>query len=146
MVSGHQDVVRLDVAMNDALAVRVSQCVHDIAQDAHDLIDRQLVMTSQSRPEGLPRDIRHRVVQQPSLGARRQKRYDVRVLESRRELDFALEPFGTQSRCKFGRENLDDDLSIKCQFMNQEDARHPSATQLPLDAERLAEDALQPIL
>jgi hypothetical protein len=30
--------------------------------------------------------------------------------------------------------------------MNQKDARHPTATQFPLDAERVAKDALQPFL
>src|SRR5688572_376079 len=114
MVSGHQDVIRLDVAVDDSLTMRVSQCIDDVAKDAHHLIDRQFVVTSQSCPKGLARDERHRVMQQPSFGTSREDWYDVRMLQPRRQLDLALEPLGAQARRKFRGEDLDDDLSIEC--------------------------------
>src|SRR5437762_1169768 len=42
--AGQEDVFRLDVAMDDAVCVRVGQCVADFERDAHRLLERQALL------------------------------------------------------------------------------------------------------
>src|SRR5687768_11253897 len=70
----------------------------------------------------------------------------MRVLESRRQLDLALEPLGAQPGRKVRRQHLDHDLSIDCHLVSEKDARHSAATELAFDAIPVAKDGRQPFL
>ena len=59
-----QDVLRLDVAMHDAAAVRVLERVGDFARDAHRVVDGQLLFALEPLAQRFARDERHHVVQQ----------------------------------------------------------------------------------
>jgi len=59
-----QDVLRLDVAVNDILPMRVVKRARHFACDAHGLGDRQLALTLESRALRLAGHERHHVVQQ----------------------------------------------------------------------------------
>ena len=71
-----QDVLRLDVAVDHALQVRVMERGGDLPDDADRLVDRELPLAGEPLPQRLARDEGHDVVEQvapagarPSRGA-----------------------------------------------------------------------------
>ncbi len=131
-VPGEQHVVRLDVAVHDAVLVRVRERARDVAQDAHRLGDRQRP-AAQPRAQALALDERHRVVGQPVEVAGREHRDDVRLLERRGDADLALEPRRGHRRGELGREHLHDDLAAEAVLVGDEHARHAAAAELALE-------------
>jgi hypothetical protein len=132
--------------MHDSVAVSLCQGVHDIAEDSHDLTDRQLMLFRQAGAERLARDERHRIVQQSAFGTGGENGDYVWMLEARRQQDLALEALSAQASGELRRKYLDDDLPIERQVVDEKDARHSAAAQLALDAVPLAKDVLQPFL
>ena len=60
-----QDVLGLDVAMDDAVAVGVVQRVGDLGRDAYGLVDTELRFAAEFVAQCLAFDVRHDVVQEP---------------------------------------------------------------------------------
>src|SRR5256885_6738920 len=127
MVPRKQDVVRLDVSMCSALFVRGLQCVRDIAKDSDRVGDRQLAYAFQSGAKRLTFDAGHRVIEEVSLRARKEKRYDMRVLQSGRQLNLAAKALHVEAGAELGRQNLDDDIATERDFADDGDARHAAA-------------------
>src|SRR2546423_7563300 len=127
MVPRKQDVVRLDVSMCSALLVRGLQCVRDVAKNSDRVGDRQLAYAFQSGAKRLPFDAWHRVIEEVSLRARKEKRYDVRVLQPGRQLNLAAKAFHVEAGAELGRQNLDDDIATERDLADNEDARHAAA-------------------
>ena len=69
MITGKENVLRLDVSMHDALLVRVLECVGDVAENPDGVGDRQLARSLQSGAERLPFDARHRIIEEVVLRA-----------------------------------------------------------------------------
>jgi len=65
-------------------------------------------------------------------------RDDMRVLKSRREHDFALEPIDRNRGRELVRKHLDDDASTEGVVARDVHRRHASATELPLEGVGLA--------
>jgi len=141
--SRDQHVVRLYVPMHQRVFVGIGQGVRDIAQDPHRFGDRKLALACEPRPQGLPLDQGHRVVQQALDGARRKKRNDVRVLKLCGELDLSAEPLDAQAGGEVLRQDLDDDGPVERCLRGHEDASHPAAAKLLPDTVRRTERALQ---
>src|SRR5437016_3446558 len=95
MVLREEHVLRLDVAMDDAVAVRIIERVRDVAQDVHGLGDGQLSDARQTLSERLALDIRHRVVKKAAGCARAEERHDMRMLQSRGDMDLPNEALRT---------------------------------------------------
>jgi hypothetical protein len=55
------------------------------------------------------------------------------MLELRRDLNLALEPFAVHTRGKLGREDLDDHLATECVLGRREHTTHPTTGQLIVD-------------
>ena len=94
--SEQQDVLRLDVAVDDAVVVRVVERAGDLARDAQRVGHRQLPLAVEPVAQGLALDERHR---EPELAvglARVEHGEDVRMLQPRGEPDLALEALGAQ--------------------------------------------------
>ena len=131
-VAGEQDVVRLDVAVHDAVVVGVGERARDVAQDAHDLGDGQ-------RPAGQPRaqafalDERHGVVGETVDHAGREDRHDVRLLERGGDPDFALEAAGGHRRGDLGRQDLHHHLAAEPLLVGDEDPGHAATAELALE-------------
>ena len=140
VVSGQEDVFRLDVAMNDALRVCVRQCVADFECDAHRFLEWQASLALQAGPQRLALDVRHHVVTQP-LGpirheealVRRENRHDVRMTEPRRELDFPDEALAKLGGRDVGVHHLHRHLARRMALGRQEHARHAPGPDLPFD-------------
>ena len=145
-MSREQHVVWFDVPVHDSIGVRICQRIDDIAQDASDVRHRQLVLSRQARTERLAGDVWHGVVEQPVRRRRGEHGDDVRVLETGRQVDLALEAVGAETGRKIGGKDLDDNPPIERGVMHEEHTRHASAAELALDAERWAKAYLEPLL
>src|SRR2546430_5623262 len=67
VIAGQEDVFGLDVAMDDAVSVRVGQRVTDLEGDAQRRLEWQALLPLQAGPPRLALDVRHHVVA-PSVG------------------------------------------------------------------------------
>jgi hypothetical protein len=85
-------------------------------------------------------------VEQPVRRRRGEHGDDVRVLETGREVDLALEAVGAETGRKIGGKDLDDNPSIERGVMYEEHTRHASAAELALDAEHWAKAYLESLL
>ena len=61
-----QHVVRLDVAMRDAVRVGVGERVHDLHEDLHRVVDRQLAVPGEPVAQRLAFHVRHHIVEEPA--------------------------------------------------------------------------------
>lgn len=140
-----EDVVRLDVAVHNAVRMGVLQSPRDVAQDGHRLGQAHCAIAREAGPERLALDERHRVVRQAVGFARRQHGHDVWVLEARRDLDFAPETFGTDLCGELRRQHLYDDLAAERGFFGDEDLGHPAAAEFTLKRVGVAEGRLESV-
>ena len=65
-----EDVLRLDVAMDHAVAVRVVECVSHFARDAHRFVHTELRLAVELRTQRLALDVRHHVKEEAVCRAR----------------------------------------------------------------------------
>ena len=89
-------VLRLDVAVHDAFAVRVRERARYLLEDARDVDERHGPFAIDALAERLAVDERHRVVERRARLTGGQERDDVRMLKPCREADLALEALGAQ--------------------------------------------------
>jgi hypothetical protein len=126
--------------------VRVAERVGDFAEDFRGFMRWKLPLSCDNAAQILADDVWHRVVEEPPFRAGGVKRYDVRVLKPRGELDLAAESICVESRCEIGREDLDHYLAVELGISRDEDARHASAAELAVDTVSRSEDFLELLL
>ena len=146
--SGTEEAIRKSHPVRVALlfaaaAVGVTQRVHHFAEDLGRFLYRQLALTRQLGPERFAGDIGHDVVEDVTRGRGGEQRHDVRMLQPGGELDLPLEALGVDRRAHLRRQHLDDHLAAQLRFLGQEDAAHPTATELAEDAVAGAQRGLQ---
>ena len=106
MPAEEQDVLRLDVAVDDAALVRVLERFGRLAGDAERVVQRELLLAVEPVPERLALDERHDVVEQPLGLARVVEAEDVGVLEGGGDADFAEEAVAAEQAESSGRSTL----------------------------------------
>ncbi len=129
-----EDVGGLDVAMDDAVPVRVVDCRRDLADEADRIGNGDVPLAVQSVSERAPGDEGHHVVRRAVDLAGVDKAEDVRVLETRDRLNLAQEPVDADVRRDVGVDHLDRDLALVLQVVRQMDGRHAAAPELALQA------------
>src|SRR5687767_8451027 len=142
-VAGQQNVLRLDVAVNDSVLVRVTEGACYITQNADCFGKRLGTFAFEFRAKRQSLDERHRVIRKPSGIAGRVQRYDVRMLQPRSDFYLARKPLGVHARGELWGENLDDDLASERRIGRQEHARHPAAAELPFELVGVSECGLE---
>ena len=140
-----QDVLRLDVAVDDAVLVRVVERVDHFARDAHRLVDAELRLAIELLAQRLALDVGHDVEQESVGRAGIEQRQDVRMLQRRRRLDLLHEPLGAEHRGELGLEELERDLAIVLQVGAQIHRRHAALTEMALDAVAAREGRVQAV-
>ena len=75
-----QDVLGLDVAVNDAVAVGVIERIRHIPRNAHRFIHAELRFAVQLGAKRLSLDVRHHIVQESICRTTVEQREDVRML------------------------------------------------------------------
>ena len=151
LVVGEDDVLRLDVAVHDALrgARRGARSATARAMRTASSIG-QLRLAREPCAQRLARDERHRVPRQRDVAAggedaRVEHGDDSRMLESRREPDLANEPVDADRAGQVGVEHLDRDGAIMTPIVREPDGRHAAAPELTLDHVPVGELRFQPL-
>ena len=134
-----QDVLRLDVAVDHAVAVGVVERPGDLGSDADRIADRELLLAVQPVPQRFALDERHHVVRGPVDFAGVDQAEDVGVLQVGDGLDLAEEPLGADHRRELRPQHLDRDLAVVLQVLGEIHRRHAALPQLPLDAVAVGE-------
>ena len=133
MTVGEEDVLRLDVAMHEAGAVREVQAVTELLGDSDGDLNRQPPFATKAIAQRAARDVRRHVVQHAVHFARIDQRNEVRVRNTRGDLDLAEKSIVAKRRTELGPQDLDRDLPTVLSFLGEINRRHPAASKLPLD-------------
>ena len=122
--SCNENILGLEIAVDDALAVRVVERRGDRGRDSDCFVDRELLFTIEPRAERFAFDERHDVEQQVARGARIEQRQKIRMLEIGGDLNFRLKAIDADYRTEIGAEHLERDLSIVPEIAGEIDLRH----------------------
>src|SRR5439155_18662030 len=131
MSAREENVVRLDVAVNYAGAVRVRQCVGDITKHANGLIGGQWA-AFQSLAQGFSLHERHREEQEAARLGGAKDRNDERVLQRRGELHLAAKALAGHARAALRRKDLENYHAAESALFGDEHTAHPAAQVMPL--------------
>src|SRR5438874_3728370 len=126
------DVFRLDVAVHDPMAVRVRQRARHLRRDAQRIFLGELRLARQPIAQRFALHVRHDVIKEAGGDARVVQGQDVRMLQSRRDLDLAQEPLGAEGGRQLRVQQLDRDGPVVLQVLGQEHGGHAAAPQFPL--------------
>ncbi len=138
-----ENVFRLDVAMDDLLSVREVECAGDLLGDPQRVLDWQNLFAIDPVAKRFALDERHHVVELAVGVARVEQLEDVRVAETRRNLNLATEPIGAERHADIVVQNLDGNLAAVRYVARQEDSGHASLSELALDVVAILESGLQ---
>jgi hypothetical protein len=130
----HENVGRLDVPVDDPLAVGIVQGIGHVLGNAHGVGHAELPLPVQLLPQRLSVDEGHDVVEKAVRLARVEEGQDVGVLEVRGRADFGQEPIGPDDRRQFRAQYLDGDLAVVANVVGEIDRGHAALAQLTLDA------------
>jgi hypothetical protein len=97
------------------------------------LFDGQLVIAVETLAKRLTFYVGHDVVKEACSFAGVVKRKDVRMVQSRRELDLTQKSFRTESRRKIRMQDLERDESLVLCVLSQVHGGHPTAAKLAID-------------
>ena len=141
--AGDQDVLRLDVAVDEPLAVGVVERAARLGRDPDRLGHRQRTLPPEPIAEALAADERHGEPEEPVALARVVHRADVGVLQTGCGLDLPAEAVHAHAGGQLGEEDLHHDLAAERRLHRQEDPAHAPAAQLALEPVDIAEGLLQ---
>jgi hypothetical protein len=119
---GQEHVIGLEVAVRDAMLVRVRRGRGDVAQHAHGAAQREQLTAPQPRAERFAGDERHRVERNAVHHPRGENRHNAGMLESGRDLDLTPEPLRVDLPANIRRENLHDDAASEGGVSHEVDA------------------------
>ncbi len=138
-----QDVLRLDVAVDDAEGVGRAERVRHLVGDLQRVVHRQHGLARDAVAQRLARDERHHVVEEAVRLAGIEQAEDVRMVELGGELDLSLEPLGAHRGRQLGVQHLDGDVALVPEVVREEDGGHAAGAQLALDAVAIPQRVLQ---
>ena len=129
-----QDVLRLDVPVDHAVAVGVVERRGHLARDAHRVGHGELLLATQPIAQRLTFDVRHHIEQERVGLTRVEQRQDVRVLEVGGELDLGQEALGADDGRELGAQHLHRHPPIVPQVLGEIHRGHAARADLVLEA------------
>ena len=129
-----EDVLRLDVAVDDAVAVGVIQRRGNFARDPNRVRNRQLFLPVQPISQRFPFHEGHHVVRGAVYLSRVDQAEDVGVLQSGDGANLSDEPVGADHGGELGPQDFDGDPASVFQVLGEIHGGHAALAQLPLDA------------
>lgn len=145
-MTSEQNIVRLDIAVNYSVLMRVGERTQNVTKDLCCFVYRQLTRPGKPRAKRLAFDERHRVVRESVTDSRREHWDDVRVLQLRGKLNLAAESLDVHGRGEVGRKYLYYDFASERQLLGNKHPRHSAAAQLALEGVVTAEGLLEAVL
>ena len=138
------DVGGFDVAVHDAVAVRVLEGAAGLLEDADRFLEAQGAGLLEDLAEGAALDALHRVPEEGAGGADAVDGDDVGVIERGGDLGLALEALGGVGAVgELQRQDLERDGAVELDFVGEVDERHAAAAEELVDLELAAQVALQ---
>src|SRR5204862_1286362 len=132
----YHDVGGLDVAVDDAVAVRVLQGAAGLLEDAERLLEGEGARLLEDLGQGAPFDALHRVPEEGAGGADAVDGDDVGVVERGGDLGFALEAFGgVGAVSELQRQDFEGDGAVELDLVGEVDERHAAAAEQLVDLE-----------
>src|SRR5262249_8143162 len=114
-----QDVLGLQIAVDDARAVRMVQGVGDLAGETYGLAYRNASVPVQSSAQGFALDERSDVVDETARFARVVEREDVRMNEASGDADFLEEAFAPMPCRVVDLQHLDRDAALMAEIVGE---------------------------
>ena len=99
--------------MDDALPVRIVERARDLKRDLHRVLHVQLPLPLETLVNGLARDERHHVVHLPLELAVIVDGENVRMTQTRDNVDLATKALRAQGESQFAEEHFDRDFSTE---------------------------------
>ena len=145
VTAGQEDVLRLDIAMDHAVFVRVLQRVADLGRDADGVVDREWSVATEPLPQRLSFHVFHYIEQQPVCLVGLEQWHDMGMRELRGQQDFPLEPVAPEVGARSGRQQLDRDAAPELHVGAQVHRRHTAPAQLAHQGVATREGASQAV-
>src|SRR5690349_20242082 len=98
--------------MDDAVLVRVLECIRDRYRDADRFVHRELLFTVQKSAQRLAFDEWHDVEQQSACVARVEERQQIWMLKIRRDSNLRQKALGAEDGAQLRVEHFDRDFSV----------------------------------
>ena len=128
------DVLGLDVAVDHVVPMRIVERSGHFLRNPHGFGHGELAGSVHPVAERLPFHIGHHIEERAVSFARIVQRQDVRMAESRGELDFAQEPVAAYRLGEVGSHDLDRDVAVMLEVAREVDRGHASRAEFALDA------------
>ncbi len=128
-----QDILRLDVAMDHAMAVGIVECARHLRCNPDGIGDGELGLAGEPVAQALSFDERHHIEQKAVGLARIEESQNMRMLEVRRGLDLGQEALRPDDRRKLRAQHLQGDPAVMPDVMRQVDGGHAAGPDLALD-------------
>ncbi len=133
MAALQQDVLRLHVAVHDAMAVRIIERIRHLAHQLQGIVDGEATFAREARTERLPFDERHDIPHKSLRASGVEQRNDVRVLERRGDPDLLEEPLCPDGCRELLTEHLYRDPAVMPQVSREVHSGHATASNLALE-------------
>src|SRR5437762_1109546 len=129
-----ENVLRLEIAMDDVMPVRVVEGAGDRCRYADRLLDGELLLAIEALSERLAFDEGHDIEQRPVRRlARVEERKEIRMLEMGSDADLGEEAFDAHDGGELRVEDLEGDLAVVLEVAREVDRRHAAGADLALD-------------
>ncbi len=139
-----QDVFRLDVPVDDLVAVGVIEGGGHFGRDPHRVGHRELLLPIEPGPEGFSFHEGHHVEEEGVGLARIEEGKNVRVLKVGGELDLGEKALGPDDRGQLRPQQLEGDPAVVPEVMGQIHRGHAAGTDFTLEPVAFGEGRLQP--
>ena len=133
MALREENVLRLDVAMQHAHAVRVGERIGDGGRDRERPCRVQPPLLQQSLAQRAALDVRHHVIEKALGFTRIVQGQDVRVCEPGGDLNLFEEPVHAERSRQIGAQDLEGDFAEVFPVVREVDRSHPAAPELAAD-------------
>src|SRR5678815_2650856 len=119
--------------MNDFLAVSVIEGRRDGFRMMHGFVNRKLLFPVEPLAERLALDVRHHIVEKGVRFSAVKQRQDVRMVQSRDELDLPEKSLRPKGRGKIGVEDFQRDDAVVLAILREIHRRHSATPKLAVD-------------
>jgi hypothetical protein len=133
VLTGEEDVVGLDVAMDEVSLVCIAQRVGDFTKYPHRGVGRKGTVPGDPPGQGFSFDEGHHVVEEPVRLTRVVDGQNVWVLQPGGDLDLAREALWPHRGGEFRAKDLDRDLTVMLEILREIHRGHPAGTEFAID-------------